>query len=197
MLSKEKRQAVEEMKAQMPPKIKEAIESSGWERKIFDIGRKYSLHIDDLAELQEELELAMFGISNQESFEYRLKSLGVDDETTDKIIVDINSQIFSIIREKIKEDVLFDEREKYSGDSLDDVDIKTMKKAGVSLGGDEEDDKEPQEDLAETKTSTNDTLAEEEVEVLLPPIQDNNEKQENVKTEVVQPSIDPYREPIE
>lgn len=197
MLSKEKRQAVEEMKAQMPPKIKEAIESSGWERKIFDIGRKYSLHIDDLAELQEELELAMFGISNQESFEYRLKSLGVDDETADKIIVDINSQIFSIIREKIKEDVLFDEREKYSRDSLDDVDIKTMKKAGVSLGGDEDDDEEPQEDLVETTTSANDTPAEEEVEVHLPPIQDNNQKQENIKTEAVQPSIDPYREPIE
>lgn len=197
MLSKEKRQAVEEMKAQMPPKIKEAIESSGWERKIFDIGRKYSLHIDDLAELQEELELAMFGISNQESFEYRLKSLGVDDETADKIIVDINSQIFSIIREKIKEDVLFDEREKYSRDSLDDVDIKTMKKAGVSLGGDEDDDEEPQEDLVETTTSANDTPAEEEVEVPLPPIQDNNQKQENIKTEAVQPSIDPYREPIE
>ena len=124
---------------ELPPSLRGAIDSSGWERKIFDIGKRNKLHIDDLAYLQFELALAIVGLSSQADFSFHVKDkLGIDDETMDKIVEDINDEIFSHIRDHIKEDVFKGEKEKYSESGLSDSEEKEMKKAGISFKDEEE-----------------------------------------------------------
>ena len=188
----------------LPAYLQEAINDSGWEKKIFNIGKKYNLHIDDLDYLEVELAGSLVGVSDQFSFAESLKkTLGLSDEIVDNIIKDINEQIFNGIREKIKEDV---NNKTDKGGDITASEKDTLKNAGVGIGEEEDLPVEPQQEK-----NTSDKKEEEEF-VEIP---DGLEKEESetgsnsnlntsifkTKTSTVEDKneikIDPYREPIE
>lgn len=204
---------IQEKLDELPSSLRDAIDSSDWEIKIFDIGRRHKLHIDDLAFLQIELALAIVGISDQSSFTREVQSkLGIDDETMDKIVEDVNNEIFSHIRDHLKEEVFEDEAEKYSESGLPSEEEKEMKKAGISFGvEDAEEDAVLEEETADTD-EVEEVENKIEVKVSKPVDLGTASTSQNpapsagvFKTKISQVSaegkpnnfFDPYREPLE
>lgn len=222
MISDDQRQLIEEKMEELPSNVKEAIESSGWEKKIVDIGNRYKLHVDDLDLLGFELALAMVGMSDQNEFMRQMKQeLRLGDETLDNIVGDINSEIFSHIREKLKEDVEAEENYQEPTtvnreEELSRSEKVEMQKAGIRLGDDE--DLIPVEAPKEIKivqespeTEKVEIKSPEELEEMAKIADLEDKKKESgptaqvFKTKIVgngekdKPSnyFDPYREPLE
>ncbi len=209
MISEERRKLIEEKMKELPTSVKQAIDSSGWERKIFDIGKRYKLHIDHLDFLQFELALAMIGLSDQTEFMAQVKDhTGLDTGTVDKIVGDINTEIFSHIREKLKTDVYTEEEPaptSFSGEEkLSDNEELEMKRAGVNLSGgpDEPEIREEEPEMEEVAPS------EPVPAKVTPPVEEKKDTSPTQPTAQVfktkmseegKPKnyFDPYREPIE
>jgi len=69
------------------------------EEKIKKIGEKNGLHVDEMGILREEIKRTISGSLPNKDFPNKIKAeLGLNDEKTDLIIKDINSQIFNNIK---------------------------------------------------------------------------------------------------
>lgn len=145
---------IEERMKELPKSLAEAIEKSGWEKAVFDIGRKHSLHVDDIGNIQNELILVLTGLVHPDEFRsVVINEIGIKEEKADAIIEEINVAINDRIRERLKEAL---DREEMT---LKSEEVDTMKKAGVSLGEEVEEKQEnvkkenptPQMKLPETK----------------------------------------------
>jgi len=194
-----KRQIDERMQ-ELPPALASAIQNSGWEKAVFDIGRSYNLHVDDIGQIQNELILVLTGIVHPDEFKKVLiDEIGISSEKTEKIIDQINIKVNSRIKDALRKEIEETHPkagQSVSSDTLEDHEIKTMKKAGVSLGDDEDDA------LEETSSDTtpDQKESEEEVEISLPPINEevkHKEVENKPPMAVVDSKTDPYREPIE
>ncbi len=86
----------------LPKKVRDAMTSVDVSSKIYNIGRKYNLHIDQIGDLAEEVGLAMLGVSRLKSFDINIKKrLKLSYETAKMISADINKDIFREIREAL------------------------------------------------------------------------------------------------
>lgn len=197
---------IEERMEEIPKALADAIRTSGWEKIVFDIGRKHSLHVDDIGQLQNELILVLVGIVHPDEFRsIVINEIGINSDKADTIIEEINSEINEKIKNALKKEIGGAEDE----EGLDDADKRTMKSAGVSIG----------ESIEEPELA-----AEEEVEVPLPadlplaanPLKVNVAPNATTKPAALAPSqvfkskttevsvegkpknfFDPYREPVE
>ena len=98
----DKEQVLRKME-KMPQDLREAIFSVDSENVIEAIAKKYGLQIDQAGELADEIGLLMLGVTHPRDFVAKLaKRLGTDSETTRKITEEINSQIFSKVKESLK-----------------------------------------------------------------------------------------------
>ncbi len=87
----------------LPEDLREAIFGVETSQTLQDVGKKYSLHIDKLAELVNETGLVIVGITHPKDFiPHLVERLGVDKLTARNIAEDVNRQIFQKVRESLK-----------------------------------------------------------------------------------------------
>lgn len=94
---------IEEKMKNLPEDIKKAIFSNDTAMALQRIGDRYSLHIDQIGKLVEETGLVMVGLKPSNSFADNLvEELGVEKDTVNLIINDINQEVFGQIRESLR-----------------------------------------------------------------------------------------------
>ena len=90
--------------AKLPEALKDALFSVGSAEIIQKIGTKYQLHIDEVGEVASETGLVMMGLTPPDKFVDNLRGrlARIPETTVRNITADINTQIFSGVRELIK-----------------------------------------------------------------------------------------------
>ena len=139
---------IEERFKEIPEVLASAIKASNWESIVFDIGRRHSLHVDDIGDIQNELILVLTGIVHPDEFRrIVIEEIGVPEDKADVIIDELNTQINQKIKESLKAIEL--DREKYPvDDDIDEGKIQTSERdilhnSGIRLG-DEPDEVRPE-----------------------------------------------------
>jgi hypothetical protein len=95
---------IKEQMEKLPIEVKKLFTDSSLGEKIINIGKKNGLNEGQLAILQTETNLVMLGLVHPDEYSDELKShLNINDIRADNITNDINTEIMSGIREKIKE----------------------------------------------------------------------------------------------
>ncbi len=103
-MSKITSQQLRELYKKLPEDLKDAISSSDSANTIQIIGKKYSLGIDKVGELADEVGLVMLGLTAPKDFIPNLaKRIGGDKENLRKIAEEVNTQIFKRVRGSLKE----------------------------------------------------------------------------------------------
>lgn len=96
-------QQLKELYEKLPEDLREAIFSVDSTEAIHVAGQKYNLTVDKIGELADETGLVMLGLTHPKDFIANLaKRLNADKETARKIADEINTQIFSKVRESLK-----------------------------------------------------------------------------------------------
>ena len=193
---------IEERMEELPKALANAIRSSNWEKIVFDIGRKHDMHVDDIGELQNELILVLVGIVHPDEFRsIVINEIGVRSDDADDIIEEINREINEQIKNQLKLELAKEE------ESLTDDDVSEMKKAGVSLGEEEED--ETSDQIKEEVTDASVVPDTKTASVVAPIKQEEPAKSApqsavfKTKVSSIDASdkprnfLDPYREPLE
>lgn len=84
----------------LPDITGKAIASVDWPTKVIEIGHKYGLHVEDVEEMQMVVLKSMTGLASPADFEANLISAtAASPATVDKIIEDMNMQIFEPVHE--------------------------------------------------------------------------------------------------
>ncbi len=87
----------------LPADIKAAITSTDVAQKLTDIGQKHQLHLDQVETLEEEVTLAMLGVTSLDDFVDRVEEkLNVDSDMAIDIATDVNEEVLLSIRESIQ-----------------------------------------------------------------------------------------------
>jgi hypothetical protein len=98
------KQQFEEQLAYLPDITQQALKSFDWATGILSIGKKHGLYIDQLEDLQIETMLVLVGLVQPEDYPKELMNrLALSPAETDKIIDDINDEIFTPIHNYIIE----------------------------------------------------------------------------------------------
>ncbi len=84
----------------LPEITGQAINSIDWAARIITIGHTYGLHVDEMEEFQEVVLKSMIGLIDPEHFESELiNTLALSPATTEKIISELNIQVFAPIHD--------------------------------------------------------------------------------------------------
>lgn len=129
----------------LPRDVQDAINASSWERKVLTIGRRHGLHVDQLEILQTELSLAVLGLADREEFvQETMREARIDRQSMEKIVKDINEEIFEKIRNYLKQTRQHNyevERENngfVEEEKLQEYEEETLRRHGFSFNLDEE-----------------------------------------------------------
>lgn len=88
----------------LPQHIKDAISSDDVRASIESIGKKFGLHIDQLGDLVDEVGLVMLGLKKPKNFTSEISSLlKIDSETAGQIATDLNTSVFSALKQSMRE----------------------------------------------------------------------------------------------
>lgn len=94
---------VQQRFAELPPDVKQAVESADLDKHIQAIGAKHKLHIDQVGTLQDEVLLVMLGFESTGNFVQALvRATGIPEEQATAIATDVNNELFNPIRESLK-----------------------------------------------------------------------------------------------
>lgn len=95
-------QHYENRKKLLPDIQQQALDSFNWLSVLLDIGKKYTLQIDELEDLQIEVMLVLVGLSNPLDLEGELgNKLPLSPVEIDKLLGDINTKILEPIHDYI------------------------------------------------------------------------------------------------
>ena len=87
----------------LPPAVQRIIAESGWQNKIIEIGKKHQLHIDQLDTLGNEVFLSLLGTELLETLHTRIvEHIRVEHTVADELAKEIDSAVFSDIRDQLK-----------------------------------------------------------------------------------------------
>lgn len=139
-------QLIKDHLATLPEPVKKAIGSFDWTREVFDIGRKHSMHIDRIGELQTEVMLVVLGLISPRQFQDELLSriepnretaLEVSDEVNQKVFVRIRDFMKDYYdREEGKSSVVKSSAELTPEDELGSSEHSILNETGIALPGD-------------------------------------------------------------
>ncbi len=95
---------IEENYEALPEVLKPFVYSEDIDQKVAEIGKKHSLHIDQIGKIRNAIMLVVLAIVRTEDFSANLeRELGLPIEEINKIVEDINIEIFSEIREALED----------------------------------------------------------------------------------------------
>ncbi len=93
----------DEILSDMPEEFKQAITQSNWKEKLYNIGQKYKLTIEQLGYLEQITTKVIFGEIHTNQYEGELKSkIPISNHLITDLVQDINEDILKSIREIIK-----------------------------------------------------------------------------------------------
>lgn len=171
----------------LPADVKSSIFSADVEKALTAIGEKYSLHIDQIGELMEEVDLVMLGITHSKDFIRNLyERLDVGDkEKVRQIAHEVNEQVFAKIRESLKQ-IHHVENETRN------TQLETNLAVPPPSATETKDEliekiEHPEKDIIKDKLEKMNSMPKEESEYEIKTKNDQNKKKE---------SLDPYREPL-
>lgn len=96
-------QQIDEQYQKLPLALREAAYGSDIANKIYEIGQKFALTIEEMGFLAEEATYVILGLVRPENFARQLEErLKTDDEEAAEIVKEINQQIFLPLREALK-----------------------------------------------------------------------------------------------
>ncbi len=131
---------IEERMKQLPSVLAKAIKASNWESIVFDIGRRHSLHVDDIGDLQNELILVLTGIVHPDEFRHIVISeIGIPEDKADVIIEEINDQVNEKIKNELKsimDDADEDKTVDTESGELAGSEKEVLRDSGIRLGDD-------------------------------------------------------------
>ena len=153
---------------------KDAIESSNYQTKIYEIGQKHGLTIYQIGLLGEATLNVMLGTTLPNKFEESLTNLNLSKEKTLELINDINEQILRKIREELVKNI-----NKSKSGSITNDELRIMNS-----------DKNNTKSMLEQKLSGVFKISKAETDHTLNNLS-SDKKPNNI------PKIDPYREPTE
>lgn len=83
---------------QLPPAIKTAVLGAEWNKRIGEIGQKYSLHLDQISSLEYEVLFVMIGMEPEEDLVENIqKELSISKILATQLAEEINIRIFQYI----------------------------------------------------------------------------------------------------
>lgn len=87
----------------LPKSLRQFIAEADLEKITNELQKKYSLHLDQLGALAEEIHLVMIGLTPARDFQRRIKNkIGLSEDTVNLITYDLNQEIFSQIRRELE-----------------------------------------------------------------------------------------------
>lgn len=138
---------LQELYKSIPESLQKAIMSSDYQRKLIDIARENKLNIEQLGTLELVTTFVMLGATSPNNYMSELQEkLGIGDKTVlEKIVDQVNTQIFAAIREELQEineldndatdepeAVKFTEAEMAEG-GFTQQESETLKKSGIEI----------------------------------------------------------------
>lgn len=88
----------------LPKELKNAIANLDMGSITDGLRKKYSLHVDQLGKIAEEITLAMVGLTRVTEFSQNIKNkTGLAQDIVNLITYDLNKQIFSNIRRELED----------------------------------------------------------------------------------------------
>jgi hypothetical protein len=130
-------ETIEAKMKSLPDDLQEAMTSFDTANKVEEIGKKYSLHIDQIGALGDVTSYVMLGLVPGRNFvSVLMKKAEMDEKTASLIAKDVNTEIFDGIRESLriieaKEMTNNSDLEKAGGISVD----KNQASADIVSGG--------------------------------------------------------------
>lgn len=95
-------QLIKQQIEKLPPEIQKVLRDTDWQSKMLAIGKKYSLHIDQLDTFQMETMLTLIGLTHPDEYVTELKSrLGVSENLAQALALEVNEQIMKSIRSQL------------------------------------------------------------------------------------------------
>src|SRR5258708_445719 len=85
----------------VPRDIRLALSSPQFVEKIFAVGKKHELLLDETETLSETVALIMLGLLPREQFQEKMRELGIPEETITALTKDINENVFAPIKESL------------------------------------------------------------------------------------------------
>ncbi len=96
-------QLIKDHLATLPDPVRKAIASFDWAREVFDIGRKHSMHVDRIGELQTEVMLVVLGLTSPRQFQEELmERIEPNREIALEVSDEVNEKVFIRIRDFMK-----------------------------------------------------------------------------------------------
>ncbi len=103
MIDEETKNIIKEQLDTLPSVVQDAILHSGWQEKIRQIGKKYSLHIDQVGVLENQTFTVMLGLEDPVDFEKKMVAdLGLTSLIASQLSMEINELIFKPIKMELQ-----------------------------------------------------------------------------------------------
>jgi hypothetical protein len=164
---------------ELPEVVQNIILESGWEKTTRRIVEENNLRIDQGGAIENEVMLTMFGFEKPENFRANItKQANLKPEQVDKIVSDINENVFQLIKDKL---ILETTEEK---DDFEEIQQKITQQSTEPV----------QESREEILSEIEKVDAKPENDII-----SNNLKSPTITTPDSPKTIpsDPYREPVE
>jgi len=108
---------IDERFNRLPAEVQDAINKSNYQETLYLIAKKYKVSIEKMGTLEEITTKVMLGIIHPDKYEENLKSkLGISDDDTHNLVLDVNEQILKTIKEALKES--WNDNQKLNEDDL-------------------------------------------------------------------------------
>jgi hypothetical protein len=176
---------------ELPELVQKIILESGWEQTTRRIVEENNLRIDQGAAIENEVMLTMFGFEQPENFRSNIiKEAGLSPETADKIVADVDKNVFGLIKDKLvletTEDDTDFEKVETREQILSEIEKPEINEIPADNTASKDEDvvsEKPVEFVQEEKPTENKIVTEN----LDQPVVSTPQKQ----------TIDPYREPVD
>ena len=123
---------IKEQMKKIPEEVRKLLADPKLNDKFLIVGKKYGMNIEQMGIFQTETMLMMLGLTHPDKYSEELKNrLKISEEKVDSIVVDVNQEILSGIREKLKE--AYEESSDGSGEGEGEEKLTEIDEAEIKL----------------------------------------------------------------
>jgi len=129
-------QTLKDLYENVPESLQKAIMSSDYQRKLVEIGKKNNLTISQLGDLELITTFVMLGATSPNNYQHELdEKLGITDTVVvGKTVDEVNTDIFAVIREELKEiNDVGEEDDQTENNEVSSIESDTLKKSGIEI----------------------------------------------------------------
>ena len=129
-------QTLKDLYENVPESLQKAIMSSDYQRKLVEIGKKNNLTISQLGDLELITTFVMLGATSPNNYQHELEEkLGITDTVVvGKTVDEVNTDIFAVIREELKEiNDVGEEDDQTENNEVSSIESDTLKKSGIEI----------------------------------------------------------------